>query len=726
MIWRYETPESFGAHVSAAVPVPLPPPGPPLRVLLHKLLDLCDVAVDPAAVKAAVADDPAELPWPERLDAAVAGIGLRVQWVRCSAEEAAALSEPHLPVLTVADGGGQGARWLLLTGQVFGRIEVHTPPAPVAPRRMRPSALATQLQGAAGDVLWALVEPALPASPVLPRAKGAPPPKPIQRLRALFRAERRDILAVVVYGVATGILSLAIPLTMQVLINWLAFGALAQPVIVLGLVLLFSLLLGAALRGLQRLAVEMIQRRVFVRMLADLAMRLTRVRISTFDTRYGPELVNRFFDVLTVQKAVATLLVDGLGAALQAAVGLSLLAFYHPVLLAYDMVILLGLGVILFALGRGAQKTAIVESKAKYAAASWIEELARHPVGFKLGNGGRLALERTDGLAQTYLRARDAHWRVYFRQFGGSLALQAVASVALLGLCGWLVLEGQLSVGQLVAAEFIVTSALAGFAKFADKLDTFYDLLAGIDKLGTLVDLPQERVTGLGRAPVGADDRGASVGLEDVVVQQPGGVRRLGPVQLTVEGGQRLAVLGRPGVGKTALAEVILGMRRPRAGAVWRDGLRAEDLRPDVLYRDSMMAGGIDIIQGSVAENVGLGRPDASVLVLRRALAQVGLTEAVSALPDDIHTELGPTGTPLSSSQARRLMLARALCARPRLLVVDGLLDAISDEERARLLAPLVDPSAPWTLLVFTEQPEVAALLPDRCTLTPEGIDVAP
>lgn len=702
-----------------------PPCGPPMRILLHQLVDLCGIKVGAEDMRmAGEAADLATGPWTERLETAASGVGLRLHWVTCSAPEAAALSEDVLPVVTVADPGMAGQRWVVLSGRSFGRVRVHTPPAPVPTVQMLPSHVQSQLLGGQPSQIWALVEPALPASPVLPRDRMGPAPTPVQRLRALFRSEKRDITAVIIYGVATGVVSLAIPLTMQVLINWLAFGALAQPVIALTVVLLFCLLLGAALRGLQRLAVEMIQRRIFVRMMADLATRLTRVRVAAFDTQYGPELVNRFFDVLTVQKAIASLFIHGLGAALQAAVGLTLLAFYHPVLLAYDVVIVIALAGILFVLGKGAQKTAIKESKAKYAAASWFEELARHPIGFKLGNGQRLALEKTDALAQSYLVARDAHWRVYFRQFGGSLALQAVASVLLLALCGWLVLEGQLSVGQLVAAEFIVTSALAGFAKFADKFDTFYDLLAGIDKLGTLVDLPQERVSGLPAHPDRAE--AAEVRLDRVVVQQPGGSRRLGPVDLEVPPGGRVAVLGRPGVGKSALAEVLLGLRRPREGTVWRDGLRAEDLRPSVLYKDCMLAGRIDIIHGTVGENVALGRPEATILEQRRALALVGLSSVVGDLPDEIHTVLGPEGRPLSSSHARRLMLARALCARPRLLVVDGLLDAVLPEERERLLAPLIGQEAPWTLIVFTEQAEVAAMLPRLYSLTPDGLDVAP
>ncbi len=692
---------------------------PTLRPLLALLVDLLGMSIQPADLIAAEAGGTDRPSWTDALAHGGAALGLRMHWVRCTVDEAAALSDPSLPAVGLGPDLGVGPAWVVLSGSRLGTVQMHIPGSPAGPRRLRPSVLQAQWLSPDEVQLWAFVEPSRPASPVLRRTEGQPAPKPLQRLFGLLRAERVDLIAVVVYGVATGILGLAIPLTMQVLINWLAFGTLAQPVIVLTGILLVCLLLAAALRSLQRLAVEMVQRRVFVRMMADLARRLTQVRISTFDTRYGPELVNRFFDVLTVQKAMSSLLVDGLGAALQAAVGLTLLAFYHPALLAYDVVLVLSLVVILFALGKGAEKTAIKESKAKYAAASWIEELARHPLGFKLGGGERFALERADALAQDYLRARDAHWSVFFKQFVGSVGLQAVSSVLLLAVCGWLVLDAELTVGQLVAAEFIVTSALAGFAKFTNKLDSYYDLLAGIDKLGTLVDLPQERETGM--APASRTSP-SSVRLDQVVIQQPGGLRRVGPLDLDVPSGARVAVLGGSGSGKSTLSEVILGMRRPHAGQVWRDGIRTEDLRPPAMYRDAMLVRGVDIIQGTVAENVRLNRPEAEIPALREALEQVGLTRTVDALPDGIHTELGPSGTPLSSTQARRLMLARALCARPRLLIIDGALDAMALSGLDPILARLCNPDAPWTLIVFTELPELAARLPVTTNLTAGGL----
>ena len=258
--------------------------------------------------------------------------------------------------------------------------------------------------------------------------------------------------------------------------------------------MLFTFLtFAAALRGLLSYVVEILQRRLFVRLVADLAYRLPRVRGTAFDGMHAPELVNRFFEIVTVQKAASSLLLDAVSIILQTFVGMAVLAFYHPFLLGFDLVLLMLIAFITFGLGRGAVKTAVNESIAKYAVGAWLEELVRHPTAFKLHSGHQFALDRSDRLTVDYLDARKKHYRIVLRQLLFALGLQATVATALLGLGGWLVIQGQLTLGQLVAAELIVTVIVGSFAKMGKHLESFYDLLASMDKLGHLFDLPTER-----------------------------------------------------------------------------------------------------------------------------------------------------------------------------------------------------------------------------------------
>lgn len=519
-----------------------------------------------------------------------------------------------------------------------------------------------------------------------------PPARPFARLRQLLLPERRDLVTVVVFAVAISVLSLATPIAVESLVNTVAFGVLLWPVIVLAGVVMVCLGLAAAIRATQMYVVECLQRRLFVRVVADYAARLPRIRLEAMTGRYGPELVNRFFDVLNVQKSLATLLLDGIALVVTAVVGLTVLAFYHPFLLGFDIVLLLMIAFILFVLGWGGVRSSLHESHAKYDVVAWLEELTRCLKTFKFGGGRRLALEKADHLASEYVSARRQHYRVVWRQTVFSLGLQVVASVALLGLGGYLVVNRQLTLGQLVAAELIVALVVASAAKLGKYAEAYYDLLTAAEKLGVLTDLPLERDGG------------------EAVPDRPQGLAvavRGGRHDFAIAPNERVAVVGRSGAGKTVLFERVCGLREMTEGVVELDGIDVRGLSLDHLRERAALVDGTGLFTGTVAENVRLGLSHVTPADIREALRAVGLLDAVHALPHGLDTPLTPDGRPLSATQAVRLTLARALAARPRLLILDGVLDALDLTECPDLLPRLFDRAAPWTLLIAARDPAV-------------------
>lgn len=518
-------------------------------------------------------------------------------------------------------------------------------------------------------------------------------------LLTLLAPERRDIIVVIVFAIGVGVLMLSTPVAVQALVNTVSFGSLTQPLIVLGLMLLFVLVLAGAIRGLKALVVEQLQRRLFVRVVTDLSQRLPRVHVSSFDRHHGPELVNRFFDVLTVQKVGATLLLDGVAVVLQTCIGLLILGFYHPLLLAFDVVLVAGIAVVLFGLGRGAVRTAIEESKAKYAVEASLEEIARNPTTFKLAGGLEYARQRADALAVEYVESRRRHFRVVFRQIVGSLALQALAATALLTLGGWLVIEGQLTLGQLVASELIVSIVLASFTKLGRKLESFYDLLAAADKLGQLFDLPLERTSGESHVP---SQGGAALVLQDVSFVYDDGGRALPGLSLSLRPRERVCIVGRHGSGKSTLADILYGLRTPTAGHVQLDGIDLRDLSLDSIRSQVAVVKGLEIIEASIETNVHMNRPQVTNADMRASLDAVGLLDEIRELLEGLATTLMSNGAPLSYGQARRLMLARAIASRPRLLVLDDILDELDDDARQRAAGVLLAPDAPWTLIILS------------------------
>ncbi len=531
---------------------------------------------------------------------------------------------------------------------------------------------------------------------------------PIRRLMALMRPEASDLWAIAAFSAVTGLLSLALPLAVNAFISNLSFGARSGPFVqalaAIALVLFACLALAAALRAVQHVVAEVVQRRIFVRLATDLAHRLPRVELASTDGVHAPELVNRFLEVVTVQKSSALLLLTGIDLLLGTVIGLTVLAFYHPFLLALSALLVVALTVIVLAAGRGAVPTSVLESVRKYQVVEWLEEMARHPRVFKSPGGADFARARTDDLVRGYLQARRSHFRVLLRQITGLLGLEVIAGTVLLGVGGWLVLNQQLTLGQLVAAEIIVTAIVASVAKLGKQFEAWYDAVAAVDKLGMLVDLRTEREGGGAVPGAGA----ARVEAQSVEHRRSGLPSALGPVDFRIEPGERVAWLGALGSGSSTLLEVLAGLRRPTGGVVMLDGLDLDDWNLQALHERVMLLREGDVMSGTIADNLRVGAAGVPVSELHAALEATGLASVVRDLPEGLQTTLVTGGLPLTGRQRIRLLVARALVVRPRLLLLDEILDGLDAVTFERLLSVVLDPARDWTVLVATRDPRVA------------------
>ncbi len=253
---------------------------------------------------------------------------------------------------------------------------------------------------------WLLVQPMLAAESAsrfhYQAGTQSEPLKPLRRFLALLKPEASDIRTIVVFSIVIGLLSLTLPLAVEAVVNTIAFGRYLQPLIVLSMIVFTFLAFRAGLTVLMTVVTEVIQRRLFVRCVEDLSYRLTRVPMSVWRTKHGPELVNRFFDIVTVQKVTSKLLLETLMLILQTVIGLSVLAFYHPFLLGYDVGLLTMMTIILYIMGRGAVRTATQESQLKYETAAWLQEIVRHPSTYKFNGGLGFAINRAEVLSPSF------------------------------------------------------------------------------------------------------------------------------------------------------------------------------------------------------------------------------------------------------------------------------------------------------------------------------------
>jgi ABC-type bacteriocin/lantibiotic exporter with double-glycine peptidase domain len=527
---------------------------------------------------------------------------------------------------------------------------------------------------------------------------------PIQRLLALLKLEKKDIHLLVVLTFGYGVLGIATPIAVQALVNIVTMGGVLQPLFIVSLILFVLLVLSGVIYVFEAYVVELIQRRLFIRTAMNVAKNTQGIDSSVYDYSNPVELMNRFFDISTVQKSTATLLTVGLAAFLQGFIGSVILIFYSIYFAIIVLVVLILLAFIIFVLGSNGTKTAINESKAKYATAAWLETIARNYYVFKFYNGLERAKRLSNGLADRYTKKRTAHFRTLLFQNIGAVTLYAIVGTLMLALGGGLVIKGQINLGQFVAAELIIFGVLAAFVRFIGKLEYFYDMLAALDKIGILDDLPQEDI---GTYSIAAESLN-QVEAFNISFNYSQRVSLLKNISFHLGRGESICILGESGAGKTTLIGIVTGLRKPAIGHMEFDGNDLRQLNKNSLRNLIGIAGRVEVIEGSIFENIVLDRENISLNNVNQVLQELGLQDDFTSLEEGLDTELTAFGAPLSTTQLQRLMLARAIAGKPRLLIIDGLLDNLTNAELNDVINLLEKHKADWMLMVTTRFEHIA------------------
>jgi putative ABC transport system ATP-binding protein len=413
------------------------------------------------------------------------------------------------------------------------------------------------------------------------------------------------------------------------------------------------------------------------------------------------ELMNRYFDIIMVQKNVPYLLVGGFSLILQCSVGLVLVSFYHPFLLAFNLAFAATIWLIWRIWGAKAIHAALDLSAAKYRTVHFLEEMARQNQHFKSRRYMDGALERAAGLIESYIRQRRRYFGYSFRQDISFLTLYALASALLLGIGGSLVVQQQLTLGQLVGAELVLSVVFLGFVKFGQYLKIFYELCASVEELSNFYRLPVESLSGPSLRKTAPDV--PELRLEAMTSPFRGEHFSL---SASFEAGNKYLLSPANGQLEPWLFPLLHRYHTPEAGRILLGGVDSMDYHPHYWREIVQVVDHAMLLEMPIADYLRLANPEASMTELHQALALVELDSLIARLPDGLATELHPFGHPLTEQEAFRLRLVAALLQNPSLLVIGARMDAQPPALRRRILARL-NHIPGLTLLYVTHQPEL-------------------
>lgn len=535
-------------------------------------------------------------------------------------------------------------------------------------------------------------------------------------LSVLFRLERRILALIFSYSLAIGLFSLIVPLTVQELVNTFAFAIQPITIVTLAGVMVAGLLFVGAFRALQFYAVEVLERRIFARVALGMAQQLPYLQFLGFKPRYA----NYFMETVFMQRALSVLLVDLINVIVGGAVGMTILVFYHPYFLLYNALLLAGFTVVFFLMSHGGLKATIDMSDAKYETLHWLQEISYNLLHFKATDSQALLMRRTDELVHSYVETRQTRFGVLIRQYLGSVGWQAVAHSGLLATAGWLLSVGQLTLGQLVAAEVVVSGLLMSFDAVVKRMGHIFYFLTGLNELDFLFSLPKDQASATLSVPLPDPTiHGIRVTCKDLAVIHPGMPPIFEHFNLEVTPGEKIGVYASTTTAKTALARVLAGLETPTGGVLRYNGvdLRHLDLQAINRCRGFMIDSQLTLFEGTIEDNIVLGRSYIPYSDVRWALRFTELEEDVDSLPQGIKTHIRAPGKILAPTHIMRILLARAILARPQILIFDGILHTMQPTMRETVLRRLCSKDEPWSVIFVSNDPNLTPHVDRRIIL---------
>jgi ATP-binding cassette, subfamily B, bacterial len=530
--------------------------------------------------------------------------------------------------------------------------------------------------------------------------------KPLKRLAQVLKLEKKEIGAIYFYAILAGLLQLSVPLGIQAIINFVLAGALSTSMVVLIVMVVIGVFLTGLLQINQMKIIEKIQQRIFTRYSFEFAWRIPKLDMQKVDGYYLPEVVNRFFDTISLQKSLSKLLLDVPTATIQIIFGLVLLSLYANIFIVFSLLVLFLLYIILYITGARGLRTSLQESEHKYEVASWLEEVARVLKSFRFSKGSALPVDKADRIVSNYLDARTSHFRILMTQYWALVVFKVLITGGMLILGSVLLVQNEINIGQFVAAEIVILTVLASIEKFIQSLDKVYDLLTSLEKLGKVIDKPLEK-EGTLKIPESSD--GLRLGMQNLSFGYLQGTTIVNNISFETEAGKKVAIMGTDGSGKSTIIRLFTGSYHNFEGSITINGIPIGNYDPDSIRANTgILFNQQDIFEGTLYENIALGNSSITTEEIIELSEKIGLSSFITSLPYGFDSKIEPTGRRLSGGIIRKILLLRALVAKPKLLLLEEPFQGFDVSNQLLIKNYLLKQTANATCVVITNDESFA------------------
>ena len=490
------------------------------------------------------------------------------------------------------------------------------------------------------------------------------------QFHAILNPESGFYKVVLIYSFAISLLTLAVPISLQLLVDTVANIALVRAVGLIALLLFVLLFLSGVMYALRAYAMELFSRKLYARISSEIALTAMLSESHYFERNHESDLFNRYFDILTLKKNIPTILTNGFTLILQMIIGFIVVSFYHFYFFIFSIGLVLLIWLVWIIWGWRSINTSFRLSEAKYQTAAWLQSLAVYNEAYWSSHHPSYVLEETDRLIDAHIKCQSNHFHHTYAQLISMLLLYAVASATLLGLGGWLVLQGQLTLGQLVAAELIMSAIFFGLPQLAGYLDSYYDVCASIEELARFQNVATE-----------VPEKNTDMPMPDnstVVFSKVKFSNFNKEIEFNLElpAGGLYKVTGNI-MCLRHFGELLRRDYRPDSGLITIGGYDNCEIQRPQLRHAVRMINRITLPPITVRDFLSLFVKPEGKYSRQQALAMLELDDAIGHLKDGMDTMLSRGAWPLSQPQAIRLKLASALLSEPEILILEDIVDVV-------------------------------------------------
>lgn len=531
---------------------------------------------------------------------------------------------------------------------------------------------------------------------------------PVSRILKLVSLEKKEISQIYFYAIIYGIIMLVIPVGIQALISFAQTATISTSVVLLVVFIVLSVFISGLLQVNQMRIIEKIQQKIFVRYGFGFAQKIPQLNLTAIDDYYLPELVNRFFDTLTLQKKIAKLLLDFPLAIVQIIFGLILLSFYHPVFIAFGLILMLVVYGILYFSGKRGLETSIEESTYKYKVVAWLQEMARIIRSVKFSKSAHFTLQKADAGITGYLQFRTEHFKVLLLQYKTLIGFKVLVTAAMLSVGTFLMISQQLTVGQFIAAEIVILTILNSVEKLIVNLDSVYDVLTAVEKIEQVTDKESESQGTILFTP--QNEKGIAVTVKNLTFGYTGSDAVIKNVSLQALPGEKICISGKDGSGKSTLLRLLTGMYDDFEGAVLFNDIPLKNYNLQLLRQKmGVLVSQQDIFEGTLMENITMGLENPDMDELMYLCKATGLSDFLHSLKNGFDTPLNTNGRKLPGTVVRKILLVRALINKPALVLLEEPWHGLETQYQQQIKNLLLQEMQNTTMFIISNDRDFAA-----------------